>query len=309
MVDKPVNNQKGICLFGFQLIRRLVVIYLVAAVLLIVLQIGNSIRSAHATYSNGSVPHWRRLEQGLDFRAFKVLNAAIDETALVHVLRVDPQHYQFKLLNVSAQPKGRLRTAKQWCRQYGLTAAINASMYQKDYKTSVSYMRTRNHINNPRLSKDMSLLAFDRRTPHVPLVRLIDRQCDDFARWKKDYITWIQSIRMISCKGVNVWHQQPQKWSTAAIGSDRWGRILFMYVGSPYSTHDLINVMKQLPLAIERAMYLEGGPQAQLYIKAGGEEYEFSGGGLLNQSTRLDLPIDYPIPNVIAIKPRASNGK
>jgi hypothetical protein len=252
---------------------------------------------------------WQLLEKGLELGTFKAPNAAIDDDALIYLLRIDPQYYHFKLLNASAQPKGRLLTAKQWCLEYGYTAAINAGMFQKDYKTSVSYMRTRNHINNPRLSKDMSLLAFDRCTDNVPLVTIIDRQCDHFSDWKNYYTTLIQSIRMISCKGINVWQQQPQGWSTAAVGKDRKGRILFIYVGSPYSTHDLINMIKRLPLAIDRAMYLEGGPQAQLYIKEDAYEFEFAGGGLIRKPSHMGIPIDYPIPNVIAIKPRPADTK
>jgi hypothetical protein len=268
-----------------------------------------AVRPAASANINLPVSNWRTLARGLELGTFKVPNATIGNDALIYLLRIDPQHYQFKLLNLSAQPKGRLLTARQWCQQFGYTAAINASMYQKDYKTSVSYMRTRNHINNPRLSKDMSLLAFDRRTDKVPIVTLIDRQCENYSDWKNYYTTLIQSIRMISCKGVNVWQQQPHRWSTAAVGKDRKGRILFIYVGSPYSTHDLINMIKRLPAAIDRAMYLEGGPQAQLYIQAGNMEYEFAGGGLVQQSSQINIPIDYPIPNVIAIKPRTSKTK
>ena len=141
-------------------------------------------------------------------------------------------------------------TVKDWCRRNRLIAAINASMYQEDLKTSVSLMRTKTHVNNPRLSKDMTILAFDRQSPEIPWVKIIDRQCDDFEVWKKKYGTLIQSIRMISCSGTNVWSPQAKKWSTAAIGIDTRGKILFIHVGSPYSMHNLINFIKALPLNV-----------------------------------------------------------
>jgi hypothetical protein len=210
---------------------------------------------------------WQRLSEGLELGFFHSPQPAETGDSMIRVLRIEPARYQLRLLNASATENGRALSAKQWCRQNGLVAAINASMYQADLKASVSLMRTKSHINNPRLSKDMAILAFDRNSPDVPRVKIIDRQCEDFKTWEKKYKTLIQSIRMISCKGKNVWAKQPQKWSTAAMAVDDLGRVLFIHVGSPYSTHDLINILKKLPLGIDRAMYVEGGPQAQLYIK------------------------------------------
>jgi len=204
-------------------------------------------------------------------------------------------------LNASASETGRALSAKEWCRQHGLVAAINASMYQEDYKTSVSMMRTKDHINNSRMSKDMTVLAFERLVRDVPAVKIIDRQCEDFKNWKTKYGTLIQSIRMISCTGENVWRQQSQKWSTAAIGTDRQDRVLFIHAGSPFSTHDLIDILKLLPLNIARAMYAEGGPQAQLYIKADGHEHEFVGGYELPLSQDSNSLFSWPIPNVVGI--------
>ena len=43
------------------------------------------------------------------------------------------------------------------------------------------------------------------------------------------------------------------------------------------STHDLVEILLDLPLDISRAMYVEGGPQAQLYVNAGGQIHEFTG--------------------------------
>ncbi|MBW2337633.1 MAG: phosphodiester glycosidase family protein, partial [Deltaproteobacteria bacterium] len=214
----------------------------------------------------GAVTGWQKLADGLELGIFDSPQPAEIGDSKIRILRIDPGRYELKLLNASVSKKGRSLSAKQWCRQNGLVAAINASMFQEDFKTSVSLMRTRTHVNNPRFrKKDMTILAFDRLGTGVPEVKIIDRQCEDFKIWKYKYGTLIQSIRMISCKGKNVWRQQPQKWSTVAIGIDKTDRVLFIHVGSPYSTHDLINILKELPLDIARAMYTEGGPQAQLY--------------------------------------------
>ena len=252
----------------------------------------------------GSVTGWQKLADGLELGIFDAPQPTEIGDSKIRILRIDPSRYELKLLNASVSKKGRSLSAKQWCRQNGLVAAVNASMFQADYATSVSLMRTKTHVNNPRLSKDMTILAFDRTSPGVPQVKIIDRQCEDFKTWKNKYGTLVQSIRMISCNGKNVWEQQPKKQSTVAIGMDKADRVLFIHVGSPYSTHDLINILQELPLQIARAMYTEGGPQAQLYIKSGGREYEFVGHSEIDLSNNANSWFSWPIPNAVGVSLR-----
>jgi hypothetical protein len=247
---------------------------------------------------------WQQLSQGLELGTFLAPQPAEVGDSRVRVLRIHPKYYRFRLLNASAIENGVPLTPKEWCCQSGLIAAINPSMFQTDYKTSVSLMRTQTHTNNPRLSKDMTILAFNRQSVDVPHAKIIDRQCEDFQFWKQKYGTLVQSIRMLSCTGQNVWKQQQRRWSTAAIGIDRQDNILFIHVRSWYSTHDLINILKKLPLNISRAMYTEGGPQAQLYIKIGNREFEFTGSYETSSNNATDSSISWPLPNVVGISKR-----
>lgn len=247
---------------------------------------------------------WEILAPGLELGFLSAPHPAEIGDSIIRVLRIDPGHYRFQLLNASATEKKQALTAREWCRRHGLIAAINASMYQADYLTSVSLMRTRAHVNNPRLSKDMSILAFNRLSPEVPAVHIIDRQCDDFDRLKTKYGTLVQSIRMISCTGANVWGQQPKKYSTAAIGLDSAGRVLFIHTGSLYSTHDLVVILKALPLDITRAMYAEGGPQAQMYVRLNRREYNFVGSFEMSFSDGEGATLYRPVPNVVGISVR-----
>jgi hypothetical protein len=247
---------------------------------------------------------WQKLSDGLELGFFHSPHPSESGDSMIRVLRIEPARYKLRLLNASASKNGGPLSAKEWCRQNGLVAAINASMYQADLKASVSLMRTKSHINNPRLSKDMTILAFDRHSTDVPRVKIIDRQCENFKTWGKKYKTLIQSIRMISCKGKNVWAPQTQRVSTAAIATDHLGRVLFIHVGSLYSTHDLINILKKLPLNIDRAMYVEGGSQAQLYINIGTHEHEFVGNYKIEIEDNVNALFPRPIPNVVGISLR-----
>src|SRR2546428_161075 len=164
---------------------------------------------------------WRALEPGLELGEFPSPRPSDRGDSIVRLLRVDPARFDLRLMNASASGQGRPMTAKAWCARAGLVAAINASMYQIDHRTSVSLMKTGTHTNNSRLSKDRAILAFDRLDASVPPVTIIDRDCDDFEALRGRYGTLVQSIRMISCKGRNVWSPQPRRWSPAAVGRDR----------------------------------------------------------------------------------------
>ena len=254
--------------------------------------------AGEATRRAGPDEAWVALEPGLDLGEFPATRPSERGDSIVRVLRVDPNRFDLRLMNASAPGQERALSAKDWCSRVDLVAAVNASMYQTDHRTSESLMRTAEHVNNPRLSKDRAVLAFDRLDDSVPPVALIDRDCDDFESLRGKYGTLVQSIRMISCRGANVWSQQPQRSSTAAIGRDARGRVLLIHARSPYSTHDLIDILLELPLGLERAMYVEGGPEAQLYVNSGGSEREWVGGD--------DNRRAWPVPNVIGIARRAA---
>jgi hypothetical protein len=302
---EPIAKWRDLCFTIKLMLRAIVAISMMLGVLGWTAGNALSQQSQTAASLNG-LDTWHRLADGLEKAIFVAPIASEAGTSLIHIFRIDPAFFEFKLLNASAQEDGQPLTAKQWCQQHGLVAAINASMYQTDYRSSVSLMRTRGHINNPRLSKDMAVLAFDRRNSRVPPVKIIDRQCDDFLDLKKHYHTLVQSIRMISCTGQNVWRQQPQKWSTAAIGTDSDDRVLFIHVPSLYSTHDLINILLSLPLQISRAMYVEGGPEAQLYVRVGESEFEYTGSHFSPDGKSF---LSRPIPNVIGIVERRSESE
>jgi hypothetical protein len=249
---------------------------------------------------------WKRLEDGLELGIFTAPSPSDTGDSKIRILRIDPTRFELRLLNASASTAGKPRTPREWSRQHGLVAAINASMYQADYRSSVSLMRTRSHTNNPRLSKDKTILAFDPLDPGVPPAQIIDRSCQDFDSLQNHYGTLVQSIRMISCAGRNVWKQGPDKWSTAAIGMDAKGQVLFIHVRSPYSTHDLIDILLALPIELRNTMYVEGGPQAQLYVSSGDHQLELTGSHAATFLLGDDTVPALPIPNVVGVARRAN---
>jgi len=245
---------------------------------------------------------WELLEPGLELGTAQSPIPSDAGDSRIHILRIDPARFELQLFNSSSSPDGTRLTAKDWSARNGLVASINASLYQNDGSTSIALMKSRTHTNNGRLSKHNAVLLFDRLDDSVPPAQIVDRTCRDLSAAQTHYAAMVQSIRMVSCNRTNVWSQQPEnKWSTAAVGIDQHGRLLFIHVRSPLSTHDLIDGLLALPLGLRETMYVEGGPEAQLYVHAGGRELEFVGS---HGSSFAGIENTYalPVPNVLGVR-------
>jgi hypothetical protein len=180
-------------------------------------------------------------------------------------------------------------------------------MFQLDHRTSVGFMTNRGHANNPRLTPDFNLvLAFNRRGADVPAVQIIDIKCQHFDKLRRRYETMVQSLRMADCKGRNRWGVSYKKWSTVAIGQARDGKMLLIHARSPYPVHTLVAMLLKLPLKLRTLMYLEGGPEATLYLNAGGVRFEKVGSyetGFHENDSNKDA---WALPNVIGVVRRGA---
>ena len=249
---------------------------------------------------------WRTLEPGLDLGVFASPVHSRTGDSLVHVLRVDPAQFDLVLRMSGATGEGSEanRTARAWVDDTSLVAAINASMFQTDYVTSTELMVTADHVNNGHVSSGRTVVAFDRAPDapaDVPPYRIIDRDCEDLDALRPHYRTLIQSIRMVSCNGTNVWSESRRVWSHAVIGVDTSGRALLIHARSPWSTHDFIDILRELPMDLDRLQYAEGGPEAQLFVRSGEFELERVGSFETGFFESDDNAVAWPVPNVIGV--------
>lgn len=242
---------------------------------------------------------WKRIDNGISVirlhlpRWFGISRGKVD------VVKIDPNFYQLQLLCAS-QHGHKKRTVKEWCKEFHLTGAINAGMYKMDNMTSVGYMKNFSYLNNDHILKDyMAVLAFNPVHDSLPPVQIIDREFQDFINLKNSYNSLMQSIRMVNSRGENVWSRQPQKHTIAALAIDKDGNVLFIFCEQPYSVHDFIHFLLERPLSIHNAIYLEGGPPAQFYLKTNNLKIDRKGQD--NHDFTGIYSAQYTIPNVIGI--------
>jgi uncharacterized protein YigE (DUF2233 family) len=254
-------------------------------------------------WAQGHSP-WRKLDEGLHVGQFTAPRKSHAGDSRITVIRVDPEHFRFRVLS-AAQGDSTSRTVRQWCERHSLVGAINAGMYAKDYLTHVGYMKNEGRVLSRSVRRDYkAAFVCDPVTPGKPSAQIVDFECQDFAALRDKYRTVVQNIRMISCGRRNVWSQQDKRWSTAALGMDSEGRILFIFCQSPYTVHDLNDMLLELPLDLSRALYLEGGAPASLYLSHNGVTIERHGLYETGGGEEGGLVIAHQLPNVIGFARR-----
>lgn len=243
---------------------------------------------------------WRELAPGLDLGEFAAV--AGGEPA-IRVVRADLEVWEPVLVCASAPGQGTLRSTGEWCEAEGLAAAVNAAMFQKDYLTSTALLRHDGHVNNGYVSRANTVLLFDPVDAADPPLTLLDRTCEDLDAVGPRYRAAVQGIRMVSCRGNNVWSPQEKRASVACLGVDGDGRLLLIHCREELPVHDLIRRLLELPLDLRRCQYAEGGKQAQLSVRAGGVSADWTGRmrGLFGGDVSVS---GWPVPNVIGVRAR-----
>jgi hypothetical protein len=249
---------------------------------------------------------WQSLAPGMELGKFSAGQPSRSGDSRITILRMDPNLWALEFIGLSLDDSSSGRTARQWSEAHRLTAAINAGMFGTDYSTHIGYLRFRNHVNNDNVNAYQSVAAFNPRRDGLPQFRIFDMDEPGVSMQGilQDYASAVQNLRLIKRPGQNQWTQQEKTWSEAALGEDESGRILFIFCRSPYSMHDLNNELLGLGIGVVSAQHLEGGPQAQLYVNAGGIELEMSGSHGTSFSDNADISAAWPIPNVLGVRPR-----
>ena len=252
---------------------------------------------------------WQLLSPGMDLKYLAVTRPNAPAGAKITVLRIDPHLWELELIGASSTGESAGHTAREWCEAHKLTAAINAGMFKTDGTTHVGFMRFRDHVNNGKLNSYQSIAAFDARDPNLLApFRIFDLDGPGVTLQSilKDYSSAVQNLRLIKRPGSNQWGQQDKMWSEAALGEDSSGRVLFLFSRQPFSMHDLNEELLSSGIGLVAAQHLEGGPEAQLYLRVGETQLE-SFGSYETSFKENDLNTKpWPIPNVLGVRPRTS---
>jgi len=254
-------------------------------------------------------PEWQTLAPGMELK-YLTPHGASGSNSAITILRMDPKQWELALLGTSQTGEAAGHTAREWCLKGKFTAAINAGMFSTDGKSHIGYMRSGEHVNNGKRNSYQSVAAFNPHDGGMAAFRIFDLDAPgiSFESILKDYGAVVQNLRLIKRSGVNAWPSQDKKWSEAALAEDDAGRILFIFLREPFNMHDLNQELLGAGIGIVAAQHLEGGPEAQIYFRAGGVEKEMVGSYGATLQGNAENTIPWPIPNVLAVRPRQTTG-
>jgi uncharacterized protein YigE (DUF2233 family) len=260
---------------------------------------------------NGAVaPEWKVLAPGLEITTFKAAHPAPQGKSNITVLRIDPTRWELVFAGVS-QNGGRSMSAKQWSARNQLTAAINAGMFQQDERTHVGYLRSGDHVNSRKIASYQSVAAFGPHGEGKPPFHIFDlnKPAAELPAIAKEYALTVQNLRLIQRPGVDKWRQDQKRASEAALGEDDAGRILFIFTRSPFTMYELNEELLKANIGLVAAQYLEGGPEAQIYVHAGQTEMEMFGSYETGFMQNDQNDQTWSIPNVLGVRPKSSTTK
>jgi hypothetical protein len=170
----------------------------------------------------------------------------------------------------------------------------------EDQLSNVGYLRSGEHLNNPKWNQYRSALAFS-----PGRAELLDLDSPGAMKRLESFETVVQDLRLIKSTGErNVWKGGPRKWSEAAIAADDKRRILFLFSRAPLTMKEFNDKLLALPLGITHAMHAEGGPEASLSIRAGDVRLDLCGSYETGFNENDDNRHQWPIPNVIGVSAR-----
>lgn len=245
---------------------------------------------------------WQGLVPGVEYRTFVLEAKPTSGDGLLHVVRIDATVARLDF-GLASQNDGTLRTAREWCDDKGFMVVINAGMYATDYVANVGYLRRGAHLNNGTWnSKYQSVLALGSKQKGLPAAQLWDRESTPDLQAAK-YESVVQNLRLLKAPGEVVWKPNGDAWSEAAIGSDRSGRVLFLFSSTPFEMATLGAKLLELPLELVRAMHVEGGPEASLSIHTKALQLDLAGGPRRVTFGTVGLK-QWRIPNVVGVRAR-----
>ena len=244
--------------------------------------------------------NWKTVDTGLFLAEIDAPKKSAYGDSKFTVLKIDPAHYNLTLVSAK-QPGKNVSTAEEWAKKEKLIATVNTSMYHMDFQTSVGFMKHFDFVNNGELNTDNTIAAFNRKDKSVPEVQIIDRKCQNWDELKTKYNSFSQSIRMVDCNQNNKWQVDQKMWSMVVMSMTKDGKVLFIFTRSPYTVHDFINMLLKLPLNIHNMMYLEGGPEASLYVNHNGTVVKKMGSYETGFNENDNNNRFWQVPNMIGI--------
>ncbi|MGV8135410.1 MAG: phosphodiester glycosidase family protein [Mangrovibacterium sp.] len=252
----------------------------------------------------GDIP-WKDLMEGMQYTEIDAPGKSVVNDSRLTVLKIDPYRFEFEFLTASEHGK-KLRTAPGWAAEFNQNIVVNAGMYNYNRgHTNKGYMKNYGHLNNPKktTNNNAMLAMHPKDTTKLPF-EIYDITCQKWDSIRHLYHSFCQGMRMISCEGeAMAFSKRPdQSCSMVVAATDTLKNLYIVFTRSPYTHRTMIGYLQKLLPGIRTTVYLEGGPEASLYINTGDTVIAKYGSYISNSRPNDDNDHFWEIPNVIGIR-------
>lgn len=253
---------------------------------------------------------WTDIDNGLTYSECNGPYISKFSDSKVSILKINPSFFNFELV-LASDSDSTLHTIAEWCEIKNLQAGFNAGMYSlKDHISGSGFTMNFNHINNKKVNESFNALAvFNPKDKAYQSFRIVDMTNEDWKSVLNNYNSCFQSIRMIDNNGKAVYwkHKPVLRCSMCILAIDKSDNVLFIFTRSPYSVNEMINFLLNSELHIKTAMYIEGGPEASLYIKTQQNEIIKFGSYVSNACPNDKNTELRKMPNIIGVRKKIAN--
>jgi hypothetical protein len=268
---------------------------------------------SHITYGQSTKSdsieiNWHQLSKGLYFSEVDAPEAShIVDSAKISILKIEPHYFEFEFFTATQYGK-KARTAPEWSNEFGFSVIANAGMYSPNKnQTSKGYLKNKDHINNSKvLPHYNAVIALHPKDTTLAPARIFDLTCTSFTKLRTQYQSFVQGMRMIDCEGIPLaWDKNPDQLCSMILAStDTAGNFYFFFTRAPFAHRQMISFLLAFRLNLRETIYLEGGPEASLYIKSTNQTIERHGTYVSKTWEKTDNSEFWKLPNVVAIRPK-----
>lgn len=247
-----------------------------------------------------SPPQWRLLGKGLNFAEIQVFRKQLKVETLA-VVKVDPAYNAFRVLH--HEP----RSITAWQQELGAPVVFNASYYCQNSQPCGLIISNGKPIGPRHNSRMRGMFVAEPKglSPDIPRATILDITTTPI---NLKTLPWTQGVQsyplLLDYKGRIRMRSSPKTAQRTVIAIDRHGYILIFNSNEGFFTlRDFAHFLKESGLEIDSALNLDGGTEAQLYIKTKDLE-KFSPSSWESRLGNLVDQEKFWLPTVVAIFPR-----
>ena len=245
-------------------------------------------------------PKWQAIGRGLNFTQVEVTRDAEVVTTLA-VVKIDPGSNAFRVFHQAPQ------SITDWQQQLGAPIVFNGSYYDSKGKP-IGLIISDGIPLGPagnRQMRGMFVAEPKGMSPDLPRATILDLQATAISPRKLPWTQGIQSFPLLlDYKGHIRVQRSDKRAHRTVIAADRSGNILVFNSSNRFFTlYEFAHFLKDSKFDIDSALNLDGGTEAQLFIKTKDFEF-FSPPSWENSIGNLIDQEKFNLPTVVGVFPR-----